>query len=155
MFLSVDCFPVDLMYITLVDHVFIFTLSVFLLVLFVARLHRTQHRWATYRERSTAVCCCCFCFCFLLCFLFGSRGRETSLVTGGQRTNGGRDNAVCYCCFFCVFFVDFIFVPVLVVTRPYCTLHRWATDGGREVHGSLTEAVGGAALPLTKILKIH
>ena len=56
---------------------------------------------------------------------------------------------------FFVFFVDFIFVPVLVVTRPYCTLHRWATDGGREVHGSLTEAVGGAALPLTKILKIH
>ena len=28
-------------------------------------------------------------------------------------------------------------------------------NGGREVHGSLTEAVGGAALPLTKIFKIH
>ena len=51
--------------------------------------------------------------------------------------------------------VFFVFVYVLVVTRPYCTLHRWARDGGREVHGSLTEAVGGAALPLTKIFKIH
>ena len=70
-----------------------FTLSVFLLVLVVARPQLTQHRWATDRGRSTAVCCCCVCFCFLVCFLFGSRGSKISLVyippVGNGRTEGG------------------------------------------------------------------
>ena len=93
---------------------------------------------------------------FLFTLFFVSCGNETLLYispVGNGRKEGGPMKFVIVVA--SVFFVFFVFESVLVVTRPYCTLHQWASDGGREVHGSLTETVGGAALPLTKIFKIH
>ena len=68
-------------------------------------------------------------------FLVGARCSETSQNTT-PLGNGQRE-------FFLDFVVvvvvvsNFVFFSVLVIARPHCTLHRWATDGRREGQCSL------------------
>ena len=58
------------------------------------------------------------------CFLVGARCSETSQNT----TPLGDGQREVFLQFVVVVVSNFVFFSVLVIARPHCTLHRWATD---------------------------
>ena len=71
---------------------------------------------------------------YFFCFPVGARCSETSQNTT-PLGNGQRE--VCLQFFVVVVVSNFVFFSVLVIARPHCTLHWWATDGRREGQCSL------------------